>query len=115
MIPAVKNLTLEDLVHPKVDTPKMIPNRATLLTSLAIKRDTKMQWATELINSAERELLREINTKIELSNAKESGEMSKDITEETPLRKEPVDTTESIGATITKMMKTLGLDMWERT
>jgi hypothetical protein len=37
--------------------------------------------------------------------------MSKDITEETPLRKEPVDTTESIGATITKMMKTLGLDM----
>jgi hypothetical protein len=43
IIPAVKNLTLEDLVHPKVDTPKMIPNRATLLTSLAIKRDTKMQ------------------------------------------------------------------------
>lgn len=64
-----------------------------------------------MINSAERELLREMNTKLELSNAKESGETSKDITEETPLRKEPVDTTERIGATITKMRKTLTLVM----
>ena len=45
MIPAAENLTQADLVHLKVAgaIPKMIQNRAKLLTSLAIKRSTNKQ------------------------------------------------------------------------
>ena len=116
MILTAKNLYLKDpLVHTKVieATPGMIKNRATQSTKLTIKRSMKMQSLTESINSAERGQLREMHTNRESSNAKETIEVSKDIiaAETTPLRKEPVDTTESIGATITKMMTTLGLDM----
>jgi len=66
-----------------------------------------------LTNSAERGLLREMNTNRESSNARETIERSKEdpIAEGTPLRKEPVDTTESIGVTILKMMRTLGINM----
>jgi len=45
MIPAAENLLQADLVHLKVAgaIPKMIQNRAKLLTSLAIKRSTNKQ------------------------------------------------------------------------